>query len=237
MRRLLFALLCTSLIAIIGCGDGGDGDDRAETLNVTTVATAAASSRSPVAASPSPTPRPNQIDLTRALLSLEDMPTGFTTVPPDDEDDRGSQPCGKSTELRHNAVETKEAEFTKGAFGPIISHVASTFKSGEAKDRFDQARTIFEGCPSWTETDEKGETVEYRLSPLSFPRLGDQAYAMRMDVKTGGAVAQADIVFVRRGDVIFLLGNTVGGLGVAMVDSALTEQLARKAVEKLQAAQ
>src|SRR5215211_7029314 len=108
MRRLLFALLCTSIIGFIGCGDDSDSDDRAETLNVTAVATASAPSNSPVVASPSATPRPNQIDLAKALLSLEDMPTGFTTVPPDDDDNSGSQPCGKSTELRHNAVETKE---------------------------------------------------------------------------------------------------------------------------------
>lgn len=232
MIRTLAALLCLVVAAAAACS-GDDGDDRAQMLTGSTSTPPVAVERPVATPAPgSPTPRAASPDLTRALLTLEDMPTGFTLTGPRP-DREGSKPCGKSAELRARAIQNLEAEFTKGSLGPFVTHTIGSYKSGDAGIAFDYARAVFEDCRTWTEPGDDGVPIEYRASPLSFPRLGDQTFAMRVDAKIGTVDAQVDIVFVRRGDVIFLIGNTMGGLGVATVDTPLTEQLVRKADEKL----
>lgn len=239
MRPLATLPILALLITLVACSGGGP--KRADTISAPTATPAVtASPGSSLAATPASTPAPSPTtaaqarsaaDLQRVLLTLDDMPTGFTIDTPSS--GTGSQPCGKSTELRARAAQTVEADFTKGGLGPFISETLGTYKSGEAKDAFDGARKLFEDCRTWTEPDKDGKTTEYKIAPLSFPKLGDQTYAIRMDIKGGGFVGQADLVFVRRGDTILLIGNGIGGLGLATVDSTLTEQMARKADENL----
>ena len=222
------------LVALLLAACGGGKDDRATTLQpATPAATSASGMTTPPAVTSTIAAITASTDLQKALLTLDDMPTGFTVDPPDADDEGGTDPCGRSTELRQRAVQNVEAGFAKGQLGPFVSHTIGLFRSGTAKDAMDYARKVFEECREWSDTTGDGTVLKFRLSPVSFPRLGDQTFAMRVDVDGGSVKAQGDLVYVRRKDVIFLLANTMGGLGTASVDSAMTEQLVRKADEKL----
>jgi hypothetical protein len=229
-------LLALVLVADIAC----DSDDTAQTLRVTpapatSTATTATSGGTPAAASStSPTPQPATSDLTKALLALEDMPAGWSLAP--QRSPSGSTPCGQPLpRFSEEAIESKSVEFERApTVGPSITHTIARFPSGMAQRVIDRWRQILEQCPQWEEPANQGTTYQLRAAPLSFPRLGDQTFAVRLTVAGGGAAAQGDQVIIRRGDVLSVLTATTAGLGAAApFDAALLEQLARKADEKL----
>jgi hypothetical protein len=76
-----------------------------------------------------------------------------------------------------------------------------------------------------------GKVTEFRLSALSFPKLGDDTFAVRMSTDAEGLSVVIDVIVVRRSGVMMLLTNA--GVGVGTPDSATTETVARKALDKV----
>jgi hypothetical protein len=169
------------------------------------------------------------VDLTKALLTLDDLPPGWTTPSPSPD---SSAFCNQDITIRPTA--RADADFERGQ--SFVFHGLGAYNRGEAAAAMDQERKTLANCTQWTETDSDGTTTTYRVRPLSFPKLGDETLAFRLSAEAAGAVAEVDGVFIRRGDVISRVGNGQVGVRVAVVDSALTEQLARKANAKLAAA-
>ena len=170
------------------------------------------------------------IDLARALLALDDMPADWRNAEPDG---GTAQPCGQQAALSTQAIRQVEASYQRGALGPFVNHTVASYRPGDAARAMDSTRRLFEECEEW-EGSHLGYQFTFRVSTLPFPELGDQSFALRLDADGPLLlVAQTDLVFVRRGDVAFLLAHTTAGLRSASVDSELTERLTRRADQLL----
>jgi hypothetical protein len=200
-----------------------------------------------------PPPVRTQAELTAMLLRLQDLPSGYTLQPgtpepPDDADSAtggqggGVAPCaevldqlrGGEPALSATASGTAEVEFSKGDYGPFLQQglLSTADRPGlrAAVDTFRQLPTL---CGEYTESDEQG-SFTIRLSAVaSFPSLGDETVALKLD-----AAGRSEEINVSLGGYVVLIrvGSTVCILihfGIPGVEVAETEKVAAAAAARL----
>lgn len=167
-----------------------------------------------------------------ALLTIEDLPTGWSADESADEDE--PEPTTKPARCaavfagldeQEPKAEAKAA-FTSG--GSIIEHTVRSW-DGDAADLVKQTTAAFSKCKKFTSIDADGSEATFRMSKLSFPNVGDRTLAMRANSSLDGVDVVLDLIFVGEGKTTFLL--TAGGLAPLPGDDL--EAIATKAVEKL----
>jgi hypothetical protein len=84
-------------------------------------------------------------------------------------------------------------------------------------------------CHTVSHKNSDGSIDTYRVTLISFPSLGDQSFAFRLDATINGLPVHTDAAVVRRGDIFILLDQ--GGLGAANLSLLL--ELSRKALQRL----
>ncbi len=225
--RLARLMLLAALALLAACGSG---HERATTISPASP-TAAAKQKAAAADV-----------LKRSLLSLDDMPTGWASSEVDNSSSTGGGPISgsgpsfcNSTPVLQSASSQLEADFTDGQFDLLYQTIA-VYPANGAKKAMDTLVSSMSGCTSWFLPSPDGTGITLQIRPVSFPKLGDQTVAVRMDGSSGLVAAAIDLVLIRRADYIELLAHIAGGLGLAKVDSAATELIARAADTKLGAA-
>lgn len=254
MSRIV--LLCVAILVLAACGGGAaTSNDRAATIPTPTATaqsvadahSTAVPSATEVAMTPkstatvlttkvaTPTPKPSKglpttDQLKTALLTLSDMPTGWTTSDQTGSDNSSSSMCGATPTPTSSDETTVSVDFQRSQLGPFLTEQINAVPSGQMKKVFDKIKNSL-SCTSWTEPDSEGTPTTYQLSPLSFPKMGDDTFAFRMSGGSGIFTFEADAVYIRVGDSIITIAN----VAVGSVNSDLTESIAQKAVDKLQA--
>ena len=84
-------------------------------------------------------------------------------------------------------------------------------------------------CCTFSTKAEDGSTVTMDLGPLSFPKLGEETFALRIPADSQGLTLAGDMVVIRQDAVGILITN----LALGTVDTQLTETVARTALAKL----
>ncbi len=160
--------------------------------------------------------------LLNALLTLDDMPTGWTGTAPEFElrTPGGTYSYLCVDDLPARSIANASVDFEKSSFGPFLSHSVTLYPDREtAEAAFEDTLTAVNACPTFTDDAGNANT----LSPLAFPTLGDDTFAVR-----SSGVVEMDIITIRVDNALITILQ--GGLGAA--DSTLTETFARAAVER-----
>ena len=228
------AWLTIPILALVtACG----GSDKADTVANPPPATATAVPTAPRAdATAAATPTESAIDpgvLSNAVLELSDMPGGFSVSAPgesSDDDDICSNVAAAAAKTPQN---TATVTFGQSDFGPFIIQQVDLYKSrSDASAALESVRDSFKKCgPTWT--DAQTPPTTWNIVALNFPKLGDDAFAVRVsskDIPFFGT-AQVDYVFSRRGAAL----NVVAYAAIGPVVGAASplEDLAKKADAKL----
>lgn len=198
-----------------------------------------------------PPPVRTKVELAAALLRVEDLPSGYTLQPatPQPPEDTGTggqgggtEPCGEVFDqlrggqpaLSAIASGTAEVEFSKGDYGPFLQQgLLSTGDRAALRAAVDAFRQLPTVCGEYTETDEQG-SFTIRLSAVaSFPSLGDETVALKLD-----ANGRSEEINVALGGYLVLVrvGSTVCILihfGIPGVELAETEKVAKAAAARL----
>lgn len=225
------------IVGLVGCGGSSAGNDRATTIAPKGTSGASA----PKALKPSDKTL-TEAQLKAALITVADVPTGYKAMPPSltQDDSRAFAPgsCGarfQALSSKHNSdagPKAQEAKFQGPGLGTLLSESADSYKSAsDIKARANQFVAVVNDCPNFTTTNAKGEKVDFTLSALSFPKLGDQTVSFGLSGKTSTLTVQLDVVFVRVGNSAAFFQQ--GGLAT---DAAALESGARAGVAKLQKA-
>jgi len=198
-----------------------------------------------------PPPVLTQAELSAALLRVEDLPDGYTLQPipespPDDSDTSGqgggAEPCsdvfdqlrGGDPALSAIAAGSAEVEFSKGDDGPFLQQgLLSSGDRAGLRAAVEAFRQLPKVCGEFTENDEQGRFT-MRLSPATFPALGDESVAVKLEA-TGTSEAATIalggyLVLIRVGATVCILIH----FGIPDVDVAETEAVARAAVVRLE---
>ena len=226
MRAMAIALLAGGAIFGSACLARGD---RAATVPTQTTTTVTAAQPTATTTGGAPIRRE---ELLRALLAVDDMPTGWTTSPSGPNiESQGNNICGQPLDTQRR-VEQVSVGFQRSQSGPFLLQTVGVYERGGAAAFMESLKRASESCTTWTVTGREGKITVWKLAPLSFPKLGDETFAFRLSIDTGVLPGESDVVFVRRGDIVSLL--EYAGVSLATVDSQQTETIVRKADEKLQ---
>lgn len=211
------------------------------------VATPSASAASP---SPAATPPPGALTsakLGTALIGLADLPKGYTR----DAVTRGTSlaisatdgTCARGFE-GVNTVQKKgplavfaeaRISFSKGPTGPFLRDSVSSYSTkAKAVSFLAAVHSVFRQCPTFKVTNPKTQRVTaVRLSPLDFPRIGDEGVSVSAEVATAnGPSVRFLLVFIRQGQHVAYVAEIANG----GADPGVLERAVRAQVKKLAAA-
>jgi hypothetical protein len=198
-----------------------------------------------------PPPVRTQAELAAALLRVEDLPGGYTLQPgtpaPPDESATGGQgggaaPCaevfnqlrGGQPALSAIASGTAEVEFSKGDDGPFLQQgLLSTGDRAALRAAVDAFRQLPTLCGEFTETDEQGSFTIRLRATSSFPALGDETVAIKLDANGRSeeinVTLSGYLVLIRVGSTVCILIH----FGIPGVEVGETEKIATAAVARL----
>jgi hypothetical protein len=222
------AVLTTAVAVLTGCG-GAAPSERADTLPAppSTGGTPAGAKAGSGGAGVITLSQP-QVD--RAMLTVADMPTGFAT------DTRkevaGPSGCPSLDAMKTTKGDTSaeaEADFSKGSLGPFVNERVWVQPDGKAERNYGRFADAIKTCSTFVSKDDRGKPMQFKLAALSFPNLGDETFAARMITESEIGALYIDLIIVRLDDTMVSLINA----GFGGPDSALTEQIARKGVDKV----
>jgi hypothetical protein len=237
MRWVSLAVVCS--LTLIGCGGQ---PERADTLPVADEASTSTVAKAPVETPVAP-PAEKSSTLTAAqaksaLLTLDDMPTGWTQSKPEADDDEDPTVTPKRCSAVLDAVDQQgkplaeaEATFSPGDLGPQLDHTVSSWPRSQVPV-LNKLTAAFRQCPKFTSTSADGSSATFQASGLSFPNVGDRTLALRLKAKSDGINLVMDVIYIAKGNNGIALMVT----GFQPLDGATLEKLARKAVARLDAA-
>lgn len=186
---------------------------------------------------PTTTPSPlSQGEAEAALLTLEAFPREWSVGGPGsiikvETDDTYSFLC-KSMERRTLLSVTTTFRNEAGLF---LTHAILVYPTNAAPEAMAALREAAETCDSWEAPLHFGSPVPMHVVPSSFPAMGDDSLHVRtaMDGESDAVNFPTDSIFIRRADTIIFISQNAQNL--EMVDDAQLEELAQKALEKLDA--
>ncbi len=229
MKRTVAAALAVALL-LGACSDGGNEEERAETVPAEGAKEEAPTEAEPKAAD-------------AMLLTVADMPTGYSEkTPAPEEDDNSPAPCPEFANIEELESDSEaERNFTKGEpslFGAAeLSQEVHVFNSSdEITERFGAFVKLLENpeCRTFDTTDADAR-FKGTLTPLSFPKLGDDTLAMHMAAQVSSEGIDLpialDIVVFRKGRALNFLSTV--GYGASMIPTTELEVVARKALDKM----
>jgi hypothetical protein len=199
-----------ALMPVAACGGGNDDEERsaegppATAGASTSVGATSSSDISVVDTDPATTtaPRITEEDLRTVLISLEELPTGWSESAEESED---VEICGYgslSDELE--TVAFVDADYEDPTGSELLPEGLAVFADGPeagmalARDRL--------SCPSF----DGGELGEITISPASFPNVGDDSFAVRLSAQVESIDVTIFQVFWSHGPIV--AGIQHGGL-------------------------
>jgi len=210
-------------------------------------------SASQASATPSGTksePVPTQAALDAAMLTLADMPTGYTkdtssessaasssaSPPPSTDNKQCSQTFGNGSS---NTLDTRKAavkadvQFAGSDLGSEIFEATGVFTATQTARNYIGAfsSAVAKCTTTWTETDKDGKST-YTLAPLSFPKSGDTTVAIQEKIKSESALGLSvvlDLVAVQTKNALVITAQS----GIAAVDPTTLTSLVPTAVSRV----
>jgi hypothetical protein len=223
--RILVGTLALATLA--ACGGGGASDDQ-------TVAEGSVQEPAKATTTTAPARVFTAEELKAALITVSDLPSGYSISPEDEEateEDDDSYCDDMDPSKTVPASVEAEASFQKEMFGPFVgSGVAQYASADEAKRFMAEARKVFDVCASYDQTDEDGTTSHITVREMSFPKKGDDSFAMKLTA-TGTFPFVGDMVWARDGSLVYAVSQA----GIGSIDHDLTSRLADKAEDKVEA--
>lgn len=223
--------MLAALLVIPACSSDSDSPERAQTVEqITTTTEPAVTTTTEFSVDPTGI---TEAQLESTLLTLDDMPSGFSPLPADPDDDsplcEGHDPGSEVPELIKVEVQFAQNPNT----GPIIGSAAATYPSEDEAARYMEVLlAAAQACPGPYPAPGTDDGTTIAIAPLSFDTYGDETVALRFTFAGGLLPVTADLVFVRVGPSLFQTAEitTVGGGDVERLQALIETQLERTSV-------
>jgi hypothetical protein len=241
MPRALLAVLIT--IALAGTASCGGRDDRAVTVEEADGSTAQSEQPEAVAAPEDVAGQQlTQKQVNAALLTVADLPSGWTLGEESDEEDSDNEEIepAKCAELvdsmdadEEDAVAEGERNFNKGGpFGTLMGVSISSYEDEVDGNKLTQIADVFGQCSSFKGTDKSGVVTDYTVAPLSLANIGDESLALTMTAESEGFTIPINLYLVVIGHNALTFYNG----GIAGADGAQLETVGKLAIKRLEKA-
>jgi hypothetical protein len=212
-RTLLYGAIGAVVVALLVVGGivvlGGDDGNKSKAQEARTAAIA---------------------ELEAKLLVQSDVPAGYTAATAGGVVASDEKCAVVHRTERKGRVGIARAAFLNSAGGKStqINEILSRYSAGGTGPTMAKARAAATDCASFTEAG-AGADGPLTTKALPFPTLLEETVAHQITGTSGGTPVVFDQIFMRQGDTVVVLVH--GGKGG--VDTTVTEQIARKAAEKV----
>jgi hypothetical protein len=237
-RSLVSAALAAGLaLSLVACNGGSDtGSSSTPSAMPTPTPTPTTSSTTPTVAPTTPAaPKPRtKAELTKALLAIEDLPTGLAIDNSGDEGDGGMSSkdsrCADVVKLFNadtapGSTATVKRSFTGGQNGPFIEEDLDAMPSAPAATALvNRARAAVRSCKQVTLKITGVGSSPAQISEVAAPKVGSARFGVRFSA-TSGPLEGLELTFV-----IASLGDVV--LGMSFDDPSQIEGAVTAAVGK-----
>lgn len=168
-------------------------------------------------------------ELTSQLLSVRDLPAGWSVDNSASGDSASTPPCLANSKAAFHATVKTERDFLGGTDYPRINEQIGYFaSSANATTRFNAGKAVLDGCKTVSFTS-GGTRFTGTIGALSFPTVGDRSAAWRLTISAGGETAALDAVVVQKSaELMMMVYGNVGSVDVGPLTTFV-----RKAVAKL----
>lgn len=179
-------------------------------------------------------------ELEAALLTLQEMPTGFTLDDSgDDSENTSDDECGRRYEDlsdagKANVAAKADRDFTKGGgFSTVFASqtLIAYVDEESATERLDSLSALMQECQEF-EFEDDGEQYSMQLKPLSFPNMGDRTIAVTVTAASSAVTVDLYLVHTLLGQH----GQSIATGGIGGADIELTERMARDGLTKFESA-
>lgn len=211
--------LVSALMAVAGCG-GSSSASTVSNAAVTTQSTKAStpSKATAITSTPASTPTYRQLTsdkIVNALLTLDDVPAGYTADKPERTDSNVTF-CNYKQPNKENGYAAITFEKSTGLIGHTIRQYDSVADATAQQEAL--AKAVEAGC-SMTDNGKK-----LTVARMSVPKLGDRS----VGVTLSGQGAVIDEVFVQVGPVVLAVADA----GAGDADVAQMTSVAKTAIAK-----
>jgi hypothetical protein len=227
MRAGLRAAAAVVMVTVLAaCSE--TGNDRARTLDDSTAVTT-------VGQAPLRTLTAEQAK--SALLAATDLPTGWTAEPDagapkkDSSGDYEQCPAYEAVMQKVSQADHVSTDLT-APDGSEVSETLLPMAEADAKGLLASFPAAVTACKKLTAKTDTGAPFDMYFLALSFPQLADETFAFRTTATVLGRTVNLDMAIVRRGGVLLFIVQRSG----ETIDTALTEEVARRAVTKVDTA-
>jgi hypothetical protein len=221
-------MIAAALVATVVAGCSEAGDERARTVDDTAPV-------SPGGQAPLRTLTAEQAK--GALLAASDLPTGWVAeldtgaVKKDSSGDYDECPAYDAAMQKVSRADDIAADFT-APDGSDFSEALLPLAEEDAKDLFAEFSAAVTACKKLTTKTDDGVAFDMHFMALSFPQLADETFAFRTTATVLGRTMNLDMAMARRGGVLAFIVQQAS----ETIDTGLTEEVARRAVTKVDAA-
>lgn len=201
MRRPAAILVVLTLLFAGACGDDStDAEDPVGSGEDTTAPSSGGDATSEDA-------------LHDKLLTVDDLPEGWTVDPSADDDsgdddsdsseddDETTPDCLKAAEGDDSSTASADADFIKGEDFPSLSESLDVYPHDTIEDELATVIDVLDTCGDFHFTSDEVEISGSITRVASFPKFGDESAAWRMQMSAYGVAFDFAIVFVRQGDI------------------------------------
>lgn len=173
--------------------------------SATTTPSAADASTKPPAAHASTSATPPAPDLTAELLSVSDLPAGWSVVPSTDSSNSSTPKCLRALKTVAKATSKAETTFTDGSNGLPELDEFLVYLPGQGKKAMKLVSQILAGCGQLSMTS-GGQTLKGTLGAMSFPAVAEQSFAYQLNLSatvSGLSVTVGiDLIVFRKADTV-----------------------------------
>jgi len=170
-------------------------------------------------------------ELTTQLLTLADMPTGWTVDNSNSDDNSSAPSCFQHSDGLAASIHAERSFVAPDSIPAVDQSISYYETSGRAESTYADGVAIFDKCKDVSFTSDDGTKITGRMGRTSFPKKGNRSVAYRLDFAAQGITLGMYILVVQKGaeveTVLYI------DFGVPSLDQFTT--LANKAVAKMPA--
>lgn len=178
--------------------------------------------------SPTSTAPAGPPDLGKVVLTVADMPTGWTTTTNPVAVSLGEAGCLKTASQRSMAKQARYVTFAGSGGAPIISESLAAFTTADIQAHYDAGVKLLEKCKK---VEIKAGTVTFTgpVIATSAPTVGEQSQVFTLAATGKGHTLTEYIIYARQGAVLFM--TTYASVKTPVITDFLT--VTAKAAVKL----
>jgi hypothetical protein len=145
------------------------------------------------------TPHQPAPDLKAQLLTVADLPAGWSIGNSNGGDNTSAPSCVQRFDSELHTNVKADASFVKGSDFPVFAQSIGYFGSNAtARSKFSAGAEIYNACTDVSFTSD-GQKVTGSMAAMSFPKFGDQSQAWDMTFTVEGTTLVLDLVLMQKG--------------------------------------